>query len=177
MNDRLLALWKRLLSYKKKDWTLKDYPLRYKQKSTTANPGIDSRSWSVQIIHWWWLVGLGDTKALAFDSLSEAFSTYKKNQAVLPRPGTIVPLQIAATTELEQLEDIAVHFFPAVLGYDFHGILVTDESSVFDFGVDEKPILETIYTLYHLQLNELGDGNIVRILKAIKANGSLTSKR
>jgi hypothetical protein len=173
MNDQILAFWKRLLSYTKKTWNINDYPLRYKKqkndKSSDAESGI--KEWSVQIINWWSLIGLGDTKSQAFDMLNDNFNSYKRNHEKLPRPGVIVPIEFAEGTKLEQLEDVAINFFPTILGYDFHGIFVSDQSSVFDFGIDEKELIEKINANYNLNLSELGDGNIVRLLQDIKARG------
>ncbi len=55
-------------------------------------------------------------------------------------------LQFASTTKINELEAIAVDFFPRVLGYDFLGLFVSDESSVFDFGVDEEKTLNASTT-------------------------------
>lgn len=78
------------------------------------------------------------------------------------------PPTFADDSKIQQLEDIAVDFFPQILGYDFHGIFVSDQSSLFHFDIEEQELLDRINTIYHLDLRELGDGNIVRILEAIK---------
>jgi hypothetical protein len=71
------------------------------------------------------------------------------------------------------LANIAEDFFPAILGYDFHGIFVSDESSVFDFGEEESETISAINSRYGLQLTTLGDGNIVNILRIIKSDQKL----
>ena len=168
VREAVLCFWKHFLSYRKNNWAIRDYPLRYMEKSVQAT-GEKAMAWSVQVIKWWGMFGSGHTKSEAFKDLEDSFIKYKNANHRLPRPGAEVPIQFASTNQIEQLEDIAVDFFPAILGYDFHGIFVSDESSVFDFGVDEQEIIAAINTRYGLQLTTLADGNIVRILYLVKA--------
>jgi predicted RNase H-like HicB family nuclease len=168
IREAVLCFWKHVLSYRKSNWAIMDYPLRYGEKNEQA-AGEKSMTWSVQVIKWWGMFGSGRTKKEAFKNLQDSFEKYKNASQALPRPGTEVPIQFASSSKIEQLEDIAVDFFPAILGYDFHGIFVSDESSVFDFGVDEQEIIVAINTRYGLQLTTLADGNIVRILYLVKA--------
>jgi len=170
MNGKILTLWKRLLSYRKKDWDFGDYPVRYKKQPGNDSIGNKSefKEWAAQIVNWP-LIGLGDTKAEAFGVLRDAFHTYKKSGEKLSRPGVPAPIRFAETTEIERLEVFAADFFAKILEYDFYDCFISDDSSVFDFNVEEKEILEKINAAYQLLWVELGDGNIVRLLQAIKA--------
>ncbi|HXD77035.1 MAG TPA: hypothetical protein VN616_04465 [Puia sp.] len=165
--ESILCLYKRLLSYRKTDWTAKDYPIRYK-RSNVPDSNEGAREWTAQVIKWWIMFGSGGTKIAALDDLHATIERYRQANQVLPRPGVDAPIQFASTDQINQLQEIAVDFFPSILGYDFHGIFVSDESSVFDFGLDEQELLALVNGKYGLQMTSLGDGNIVSILKRIK---------
>jgi predicted RNase H-like HicB family nuclease len=167
LRQSLSCFIKYLLSYTKKEWTVDDYPLRYNGKNSVGS-GDPNLTWSAKVIKWPTLVGIGPTKEAAYKNLEENFKLYKAANATLPRPGKEVPVTFAKTDQIFQLEDIAEDFFPAILGYNFHGVFVSDESSIFDFGEDEAEAIAAINSKYGLQLTTLGDGNIVHILKLIK---------
>ncbi|MBK8805723.1 MAG: hypothetical protein IPO21_03335 [Bacteroidales bacterium] len=166
MKNTILAFYKRLLSYYKTKWELTDYPLRYKKHADSNNNEL--KPWVVQIINWWTLTGLGNTKEEAFNVLKENFEIYKKNNCKLPRPGCNVPLQYADTTNIDNLEDVAVDFFREILGYNYFECFISDQSSIIDFGKDDDEVLQKINKTYKLNLSEIGDGNIVRLLTLIK---------
>ena len=46
-------------------------------------------------------------------------------------------------------------------------MIYLDESSLLDFGQDNDKTLQKINQTYNLNLKEIGDGNIVRILTLI----------
>ena len=167
-HETLLCFFKYVLSYRKNNWTIKDYPIRY-AKRNVSSPEEKTREWSGQVIKWSAMFGSGRSKNEALKDLENSFERYRSANGTLPRPGTEVPIQFASSDQIEKLEDVAVEFFPEILGYDFHGIFVSDESSVFDFDVDEQETIAAINARYELHLTTLGDGNIVRILSLIKA--------
>ena len=109
MTDQLKALWKRLISYTKTTWKIDDYPLRYRKQINTTEPyNIDElKPWVVQIINWWVMTGLGETKKDAYEHLKSSFKNYLEYKKA-PRPGTSVPLSFAATLQIDQLETVAV---------------------------------------------------------------------
>jgi len=163
--DTILAFYKRLLSYTKTKWDLADYPLRYKNQADPIDKEL--KPWVVQVINWWTLTGLGDTKEEAYNMLKAGFENYKVHNDKLPRPGCSVPLQYADTTIVDNLENVAVDFFDKILGYNYYECFISDESSIIDFGQDEDEVLKKINQTYELNLTEIGDGNIVRILTVI----------
>ena len=165
MTEYILAIYKRLFSYTKTKWDLDDYPLRYKNQADPKDK--EFKPWVVQVIKWWTLTGLGETKEEAYKMLSESFENYKVYNDTLPRPGCSVPLQYADTTTVDNLESVAVDFFDKVFGYNYYECFISDESSLLDFGQDNDEILQKINQTYNLQLKEIGDGNIVRILTLI----------
>ena len=165
MKENTLAIYKKILSYAKTNWDLDDYPLRYKNQKKPDDKEL--KPWVVQIVNWWTLTGLGNTKEEAYKMLQEVFENYKKNNDELPRPGCTVPLKFADTAIVDSFENIAVDFFDKILGYNYYDCFISDESSLIDFGQDENQILKKINLTYNLNLNEIGDGNIVRILNLI----------
>jgi hypothetical protein len=165
MTENTLAFYKRLLSYTKTNWDLDDYPLRYKNQTNPDNKEL--KPWIVQVVNWWTLTGLGNTKEEAYVMLQDVFENYKKYNDKLPRPGCTVPIKFADTIIVDSFENIAVDFFDKILGYNYYDCFISDLSSLYEFGQDENQILKKINHTYNLNLNEIGDGNIVRILKLI----------
>ena len=64
----LLATYKYLLSFRKAEWTLEDYPVRLRERATSAEtPAL--RAWCAQIVNWWLMAGFGDTPEGALEDL------------------------------------------------------------------------------------------------------------
>lgn len=169
MTEQLKAVWKNLLSYTKKSWDIDDYPLRYKKQADTneQNNIGELKPWVIQIINWWTITGLGNTKEEAYQHLKQNFTNYlEHNQA--PRPGTNVPLVFVDSSQIAKLEDVAPDFFEKILDIDYFECFISDESSLSNFGVDDEETLDKINSIYNLQLTDLGDGKIVRLLNLIK---------
>lgn len=167
--EQLNAFWKKLRSYTKTKWDIDDYPLRYRKQTDTTGqyPIGELKPWVVQVINWWTMTGLGDTKQQAYEHLKSNFKSYKEHNPA-PRPGTPVPLSFAATTQVDDLEDVAPDFFEKILDVNYYECFISDESSLTDFGRDDDETLQRINTIYNLGLHDLGDGNIVRLLTLIK---------
>lgn len=169
MTEQLKAFWKKTLSYTKRNWNIDDYPLRYKKQAETSGRynigGLNL--WSVQVINWWIMTGLGDTKKEAYESLKSNFKSYLEHNHA-PRPGTTVPLHFASTSEIEDLEDVSPDFFEKILDLNYYECFISDESSLMDFGRDNDETLQKINTTYDLGLEDLGDGKLVGILTMIK---------
>jgi hypothetical protein len=175
MIEKFKAIWKRLLSYTKKNWDIDDYPLRFKKQSDITkqyNVG-ELKPWAVQIINWWPMTALGDTKQEAFENLKINFKSYLE-QNIAPRPGTSVPIKYANTSQINELEEIASDFFNKILHMNFYNCFISDESSLLDFGKDDNDTLNKINETYKIGLAEIGDGNIARILKMINERKLIT---
>lgn len=169
MTDQLKAFWKKILSYTKTHWAIDDYPLRVKkQTEATGQYNIgELKPWVVQVINWWTMTGLGDTKQEAYEHLESNFKSYLENNSA-PRPGVSVPLSYADTSQIDDLEDVALDFFEKILDLNYYECFISDESSLGDFGMDDEETLKKINAIYGLGLIELGDGNIVSLLTLIK---------
>jgi len=169
MTERLKAFWKKLLSYTKATWDIDDYPLRYRKQTDTVeqyNVG-ELKPWVVQVINWWTMTGLGDSKKDAFERLKGNFKSYVEHNKA-PRPGTNVPLLFADTSQIGDLEDVALDFFEKILDLNYHECFISDESSLTDFGRDDDKTLQKINSTYSLGLTDLRDSNIARLLTLIK---------
>lgn len=174
MEKTLKAIYKYFQSYNKKTWEFEDYPIRYKKaRSVPGHYNIgELKLWQVQIINWWVMSGVGDTKEEAYQMLKNDFNNYKQHFD-LPRPGTKVPLQYADTSIIDNLEDIAKNFVEKVLDVNYNECFISNESYLETFGCHDDETLEKINSLYNLGLTDLGDGNISRLLLLIKDKKSI----
>jgi hypothetical protein len=125
-----LKSWsKYLLSFRKRDWSLSDYPVEFRRQDTDESfPGslgnsVVVKPWEARIIKWYWMNGTGETKEQALEELRNRFNAFKAEGNPLPRPGIKVPLRFAETDEIEQYGHIAEEFFPVILDIDYGNIL------------------------------------------------------
>jgi hypothetical protein len=144
MDEQLKAFWKRLLSYTKKTWGINDYPLRYKKQVESLGE-----------------YNVGELKPWVVGYLEHN---------IAPRPGEKVSLSYADTSQINELEERASDFFEKILDINYYDCFISDESSLLDFNKDDGETLNKINLIYNLGLTEIGDGNIVRLLKMIKDN-------
>jgi len=84
---KLAYLRKFLLSFRKTQWGIDDYPLRYCFQN---NQDIDIPSYFVEILGWKSMIGFGDTKMEAYQYLSRKLEEISLEFGFLPRPGTTV---------------------------------------------------------------------------------------
>lgn len=168
MINQLKAFWKKLLSYTKTKWEINDYPLRYKKQNAIGQHQVgEVKPWVVQIINWWTLTGIGDTKQEAYENLKINFKNYLEYNSA-PRPGTNVSLVFADTSQIDALESVAPDFFEKILDLNYYECFISDESSLTDFGMNDDETLKKINTIYSISLTSLGDGNLVSLLTLIK---------
>ncbi|MVN23469.1 polysaccharide deacetylase family protein [Mucilaginibacter arboris] len=169
MTEKLIAAWKKILSYTKSSWDIDDYPLRYKKQIDTKEEYKvgELKLWVVQIINWWTITGLGDTKEEAFKMLKTNFKNYLEYNTA-PRPGTNVPICFAETTQMDKHEQVAVDFFDKILDYNYYECYITDESSLNDFNRNDLETMKLINLTYNLSFKDLGDGNLANIFTLIE---------
>lgn len=128
----LAALRKWIASFLKRTWTLEDYPIDTRlQRTDPSHTSLPK--YAARIVNWWAMVGLGETEEQARASLRQAVTDYARRHP-LPRPGVKVPIRFASTDRISQFEELATDFFPAILRHEYSDCLVTDESSLMDFG-------------------------------------------
>lgn len=129
----LLVTYKYLLSFRKAEWSLDDYPVRLRQQPTSAEtPAV--RPWCAQIVNWW-LLGFGDTPEDALEDLREHLDA-KRARGSLPRPGTKPPIELALADELRRHGEFAYEFVERVVG--IRPSFMSDQTSLADFCTSEE---------------------------------------
>lgn len=165
------AFHKYLRSFTKSDWGLEDYPVKFvQQESNFSIPGVgEPLPWSAQIINWWLMVGVGDTKEAALGNLTRNFNDYKRQHASLPRPGTPVLLQFAPFYEISLYDSLARDFFQKILDRNYDDIFISDESSLWDFLFPEEyaEVIELIKQTYQVDISDIRTGSFVEIFRRI----------
>ena len=161
-------LWKRVLSYRKREWEIEDYPIRVRvQKDVPDN----SRYWAR--ILGWNIDGLGRTRA---NALAEVRKWYNTRKAALlnegkpvPRPGTAVPVKFASQDRVSEQDELLNDFVHRVL--DLPWAFISDESSLSDFHTaeDNDVLIAKIREVYGVDLSNIASGNIAEILERIAA--------
>jgi len=69
---------KYIFSFFKTNWTISNYPVRFKKQKVIVhnqNSRTQMYSWIVQIIVWYAICGHGNSKKEAYERLSENFNT------------------------------------------------------------------------------------------------------
>jgi hypothetical protein len=169
--QQLLAKCRLVTSLLKRDWRLEDYPLSLWTQRESP-PGTPSRlltyPWRASIINWY-LSGTGATPALAVEDLRKRLETLKLNGEELPRPGTKVPIQFAATDRIDRHTELADDFVRRVLGLE--RAWISNESSLWDFHCEESnaDLEKKIHDIYGVDVSDIESGNLGAILDRIGA--------
>jgi hypothetical protein len=167
-----------MLSFRKRDWSVRDYPVRCRRQ-TAAGPVrvrgevVNVKPWIAQIAGWWVMTGLGDTREEALLDLQISIDAYRESNGPLPRPGTSVPIQFAPFEFMSKNEDLAREFFPPILDMNYDDCLITDGSSVWDFPVEYPPaeLARKVLLVFGTDIDDLAEeGNISAILERIAVN-------
>lgn len=156
-----------LLSFLKKEWNINDYPLRYRKQ----NNADENSRWHVQIINWWVISGLGNTKQAAKKDLGKNYEAAIKGKGYKPRPGTEVPLEFASAESVDDNYELLEDFIEKILGFKKDSpVFISDLSSLYDFSMSDpvEKYFQRIEDVYKLDLRHIEDGNIARIMEAIK---------
>jgi hypothetical protein len=126
--------------------------------------------WSAQIINWWQMDGLGDTKEAAFADLKAKLQTVKEEKGSLPRPGTGLPIEFAPTGLVNLHWNIAEDFFQKVLEKNYDECWISDQSSLWDFHVEDsnQHLHEKVWQCYRVDISDIEDGNLVKIFERIE---------
>ncbi len=167
----LLAGWKFLLSFRKRKWSLEDYPIVIRKQSHSSQPVGKTGRWtlpaySARIVNWH-LLGSGDTAAAAMENLRERFNYAREKRASMPRPGTRVPLEFASRMRIEANSALAAEFLESVLGYG--EAWISDESSLWDFALEHSldDYYAKIRALYDVDVSDIPGGNLAGIIERI----------
>jgi predicted RNase H-like HicB family nuclease len=164
------ALWKRVASIFKRDWTIEDYPIRFRfcpPPKPVKSSGLKYSPWSAATVNWPGMMGAGNTKQEALAELRKIFENFKAGGRSLPRPGTHVPIEFAPSARVDMHPELRVDFIRSVL--DLTWAFLSDESSLSDFHGDEtnKMLVEKIRTVYGVDVSDIPNGNLADIFERI----------
>ena len=174
---RLLARWKYLLSFRKSDWDLDDYPIVVRKQEDDGPAPFPALNDPVQFtmpayvarVVNWNLDGFGGTRAEALADLRERFTKACARRSSKPRPGTDVPLEFASQERIAARQALADEFVRDVLGVE--DAWLSDESSLWHFtlGGSLDEYYAKILLFYGVDVRDVPDGNIAAILDRIAA--------
>jgi hypothetical protein len=142
------AYYKYILSFRKKDWEFKDYPLETWENTNAEQNEI---KFVAKFTNWSLFVAHGESKKIAIENLKNQFRDFKANNVEIPRPGKNVPIQFAATTEIEKYESIAVDFFDRIIGIEYYNCFISDYSCLDEFDIDVEEAIRKIKTYYNIE--------------------------
>lgn len=160
--NQIKARIKYVLSFFKSEWKFEDYPLE-----TWSDPGAEQKDlkFGAQFTNWPTFIAHESSVSEAIENLRNNLKEYaEENQ--LPRPGSKVPVQFAASERIEQHEETAVDFFDKIIGINFYDCFISDYSSLVDFDMDNEETLEKIKIEYGIEPK--GDLFLVDIFEQIK---------
>ena len=170
------AAWAFLASVFKREWTLKDYPLRTWQRPVTERED-ESRLKPFQrtasVINWPGMSGSANSRLEALEELQKNFERYKSTKPALPRPGTKVPIEFAANGRIRKHSELSEDFVKRVL--DIEWAWISDESSLWDFHGEKTndSLTDKIRTVYGVDVSDISSGNLADIFDRIQDSRTL----
>ncbi len=165
--------WKRWLSYRKKEWDFRDYPVAVRtQKVDPAwnHPHLQQHRY-IANVQGWFLDAGGDTRREALRALREAFErrkTYMAEQGEpLPRPGTIMPLEFAPTDRIDRHGDIVNEIIEEIL--HISGAWVSDQTCLWELtlGEDIDEVYAQIRARFGVDVSDIPYGSLPGIVERI----------
>jgi len=171
LHSNLLADWKFLLSFRKRDWLLEDYPVIVRKQFDSSRQLCNEVQWKMPAYHArivnWLLSGSGDTAAAAMENLRETFNRAREERPSMPRPGTRVPLKFASQERIASNPAMTQEFIQSVLELD--EAWLSDESSLWHFSLGHSldDYHAKIRSLYGVDVSDIPDGNLADILERI----------
>jgi hypothetical protein len=176
--EKLLAVWKFSMSFRKPDWEPADYPVVIREQVVEAGSG-SSHSQNVQprylarIVNWWVMTGGGETPTQAMADLVDQFRQIKKTRLSegkgMPRPGTKVPVEFASSDRVSAEPELRDDFIQRILNLEW--AFVSDESTLWDFHTETSndALNSKIKATYGVDVSDLPSGNLADILDRIAA--------
>jgi len=176
MGDQIKALWRLLLSLRKRDWDLDDYPLRVTDRGLVEPVGrLKPYRWTVQIVNWLHMRGDGDTLDAALAGLRQELERHRQEVGSLPRPGTGHALQLpfAPTEQVEAHYDTIADIVRRVFDMDPGDCFVSDESTLWNFhdGESNEEYHKKIAELYGVDVSDIEPPTLAAIAQRIDESG------
>jgi hypothetical protein len=169
VRNQFQARWKFCLSFIKREWELRDYPVSIREQEldpTHSGTRLKQRRYLAFIVNWG-LGGAGDTQTEALRELETVFETAKRNRPLMPRPGARVPVEFATRERVSAHPELAEDFIRRILQLEWAWI--SDESSLWDFHRDEtnNALCAKIEAVYGVDVSDIKSANLSEILERI----------
>jgi hypothetical protein len=136
---RIAKSW--LASFLRSEWRPEHYPMTVREQVGVP----DEARWCARVLNWPGPVGLGPTEQQALAALEanlHAIATKRQAEGKpMPRPGTGLPIQFASTAKVSADLALLSEFTMKALGFrPDDPVFISDESSICDFGDDERVV-------------------------------------
>jgi hypothetical protein len=166
---RIAKSW--LASFLKKDWRPEDYPIEVREQVGVP----DEARWYAQVLNWPGPAGLGSTRDEARAALQanlHLISTRRREEGkAMPRPGTGLPIEFASAARVNTDPGLLAEFIVKALGFGLDDpVFISDESSIGDFGDDERvaEIKRNIREHFGVAVDEQEPVRIADVLERIR---------
>jgi hypothetical protein len=174
--DYLKVAWKYVASFRKRRWTVDDYPVRMRHFSVdpTQDYGrLKPVEWSAQVINWVAMQGHGDTPEQARADLAARLVERTARGDKIPRPGTGLPIEFAAGHRIAEHPDLAKDFFQRILDLNYDECFISDQSSLGDFHMEESNdhLNEKVLLTYGVDVSDIVSGNLADIFTRLVSRG------
>jgi hypothetical protein len=148
-----------------------DYPIRVWLQPVTESSHksrLKPLQWTASVINWPAMAGSANSKSEALEELRKNFDRFKATKPSLPRPGTKVPIEFAASERVGQHSELGKDFVKRVL--DVEWAWISDESSLWDFHDDEtnERLTDNIRRIYGVDVSDISSGNLADIFDRIR---------
>jgi hypothetical protein len=170
----ILSAWKWLLSFRKPEWIVDDYPIRVTRQepdATFSAPRSSQHHYRAHIVNAA-ITGSGNTPIEAMAGLRQNFEsvTQRRKEEALPaiRPGTNWPIEFASQEKVSADESLSEDLIQKVLGLDWAWI--SDESSLWDFHTEQTNdlLIAKILEVYSVDVSDIKSARLGEIFERIK---------
>ncbi len=175
--NQIVALWKRFLSIRKKDWELSDYPVVIREHEFDAHfssARFKQHRFVAYIVNWA-VTGGGETPEDALRNLQINFQTIRDRRRLegkpMIRPGVNGPIEFATQELISANPELNEDFIRRVLNLDW--VWISDESSLWDFHTDDtnEKMWAKILEVYGVDVSDIESARLSEILNRIAATG------
>jgi hypothetical protein len=170
----LLAIWKWLLSFRKSEWTISDYPIRFATQEPDPEykaPRFSQHTHRAYILRGA-ITGSGNTREEAFAALAQNFDSVTQRRRLeekpAVRPGLNWPIEFASQDMVSSDDAFSEEFIQKVL--DLEWAWISDGSSLWDFHTEETNDLlyVRIREVYGVDVSDIKSGKLREIFERIK---------
>ena len=172
--NTMLASWKWLLSFRKPEWSVDDYPIRVTRQEpdpTFSAPRFSQHLYRAYVINGA-ITGSGNSPTEALAGLRQNFESVRlrRKEEALPaiRPGANWPVEFASQEKVSADESLSEEFIQKVLGLDWAWI--SDESSLWDFHTEQTndQLCAKIREVYGVDVSDIESARLWEILERIR---------